>query len=86
MRSDLSDKSQCSAISDVCKAFNKKLREKGKQKLVSTHEILGVVSEEYHELVGAVTTNKIELVKEELVDIAVACILGIASIQEGVDW
>ena len=86
MRSDLSNDSKCAAISDVCKDFRTQILKKGNQKLMSTHEILGTVTEEFHELVGAVTENSVPNVKKELSDIAVACILGIASINEGVDW
>jgi hypothetical protein len=86
MRKLLKKENVCSAISDVCGAFNRQLSKKGSQKLVSTHEILGIVAEEYHELIGAVTNNSTPDVKEELIDIAVACLLGVASIKEGVDW
>jgi hypothetical protein len=47
----------------------------------------GIVAEEYHELVQAVTSEPIigdKSVRAELIDIAVACLFAVASIDAGV--
>jgi NTP pyrophosphatase (non-canonical NTP hydrolase) len=64
-----------------------KLGEKGPHSLASTHEILGVVTEEYDELVAAVRSNNRAAVMSECEDIAVGAIFGIMSqFVEGLDW
>lgn len=63
---------------DVLKlALSKRLEEKGLGIFVSPHEILGVITEEYKELIDAVHKN--DNVKGELLDIAVAAIFGYMS-------
>lgn len=57
----------------------KRLLEKGSFGYISNHETLGIVAEEYHELVDAVRSNKDDEVKAELTDIAVGCLFGVAS-------
>jgi NTP pyrophosphatase (non-canonical NTP hydrolase) len=52
---------------------------KGDGALCSIHEALGVVTEEYAELEDAVRSNNAMTVRNELLDIAVAAIVGIAS-------
>lgn len=56
--------------------------------LASSHEILGIIEDEVQEYRDEVhAKSAAELKIEELKDIAVAAILGIASIQSGgVDW
>ncbi len=64
-----------------------RLNEKGYGVLVSRHEILGVLTEEYHEAVKAVESQSLKEVRSELVDLAVGCIFGIACIDaKAVDW
>lgn len=68
-------------------AWLERLNKKGYGIFISTHEILGVVNEEHHELVEAIKNNDLENIREELMDIAVACIHGIASIDtKKMDW
>ena len=75
------------AIEDVEDMLQIRLKQKGFGALASTHEILGVVQEEVYELLLAVKDNNIQDVMKELEDIAVACIVGIASIKNGsMDW
>lgn len=65
----------------------RRLDEKGYGALISRHEILGVLTEEYHEAVKAVESKPTDEVKGELVDLAVGCIFGIACIDAGaLDW
>ena len=69
--------------------ISKNCREKGSGAFVSPHEILGAITEEYHELVQAVTYNgslKEELLgivalEEELLDIAALCVFALAGLQ-----
>ena len=64
-----------------------RLNEKGYGALVSRHEILGVLTEEYHEAVKAVESESIQEVRDELIDLAVGCIFGVACIDaRAVDW
>lgn len=77
--------------------LNARLKEKGSGAFASSHEILGVITEEYLELIEAVKyksfeTNatkafeeKKERIFEELLDIAVGCVFGMASINH-CDW
>ncbi|MCK5612597.1 hypothetical protein KAR91_62575 [Candidatus Pacearchaeota archaeon] len=63
------------------------LDEKGYGAWLSRHEIFGVVDEEYIELGEAVHSETKERVKQELLDLAVACIFGVACIDaETLDW
>jgi len=64
-----------------------KLAEKGDHGMKSSHEIFGLVTEEYNELAEAIHINDPEALKSELVDLAVACLIGIASINaKTIDW
>jgi NTP pyrophosphatase (non-canonical NTP hydrolase) len=55
-----------------------RLKEKGKRTFASNHEILGIITEEYYELIEAVKNNDDNKIHDELLDIAVGCILGMA--------
>jgi len=62
--------------------------QKGFGTMASSHEILGIIEEEVHEFKIEVHGKTAQHLKiEELKDIAVAAIFGIASIKSGgVDW
>lgn len=64
----------------VGKRFNDRLLQHGPGVAVSLHEILGIVAEESHEVFEAVVACDRDETRAELVDLAVACLLGIASI------
>ena len=69
----------------VRRQLNQRLAEKGWGCWVSPHEILGAVTEEYHELIEAVHTarnNQVDLLRWELVDLAVGAIFGVVSIEK----
>lgn len=68
------------AIDQTAAKLKMRLEEKGYGAFVSIHEILGIVTEEFHELVEAVRWNNQIEVKEELLDIAVGAIFGVACI------
>ena len=64
-----------------------RLNQKGWHSLSSTHEILGVVAEEYQELIEAIKEGDKEKIKQELLDISVACNFGMACIDsKNLDW
>lgn len=77
--------------------LNQRLQEKGKGAFASSHEILGVITEEYLELIEAVKYKPFEInqakaidekkerIIEEMLDIAVGCVFGMASIND-CDW
>lgn len=74
------------ALGEVREFYLKRLQEKGPHSFASIHEILGILIEELNnELVEAVRENDHEKVRKELLDIAVACVHGVASL-EYVDW
>lgn len=56
------------------------LKKRGDGAFVSAHEILGSLMEETKELVEAIHTNRLEGTKNELFDIAITAIFGIASL------
>ena len=63
------------------------LKEKGSASFSSSHEILGVITEEYNELIEAVHKNDQQLLLYELLDLATACQFAIACINERtLDW
>jgi hypothetical protein len=70
----------------TCK-LSSRLAEKGYGTFTSRHEILGVITEEYKEVVDAVHSKSNSDLEEELIDIAVGAIFGLACLQEKtVDW
>lgn len=76
------------AMLSISKKLDFRMKQKGREAFASKHEILGIINEEYYELVKAIHENSDpEKLCEELKDIAVACAFGIASIQSGgTDW
>lgn len=75
------------AITQLERKLSFRLKEKGSGTFKSRHEILGIVTEEHFELIDAVKSGTLEEVKQELLDIAVGALFGIASIEaKGVDW
>ncbi|KKM78818.1 hypothetical protein LCGC14_1356130 [marine sediment metagenome] len=63
------------------------LATKGDHAFVSSHEVLGVVTEEYAEIEGAVQSNDLIPIMLELRHMAVACLLGLASIRaKALNW
>lgn len=66
-------------IECVKNKIQERLKEKGWGSFSSRHEILGVIAEEYQELIESVKSRKDMSTIRELEDIAVACILGMAT-------
>ena len=74
-------------IDDTINFIFNRIKEKGPGAFKSRHEILGCVTEEYHELIDAVTNKDVDDLIHELRDVACSCIFGIASIKSGnTDW
>ncbi len=64
-----------------------RLAEKGRCAFVSSHEILGVITEEYHELIDAIEKTDEKKIYDEILDIAVAAHIALASLATGGhDW
>jgi len=64
-----------------------RLKQKGYGTFASTHEIAGIIDEECCELKEAVHYNNLSNFEEELLDIAVATIFGVACVQaKTLDW
>ncbi len=68
--------------------IEKRLEEKGRGSFVSVHEIYGVITEEMHELLHAIESKAGTIpIADELLDIAVAALLGLAAVEGGhCDW
>jgi phosphoribosyl-ATP pyrophosphohydrolase len=78
-------------IDSAFDAFDSKLHEvlfkKGLGTFASKHEILGSMTEEYNEVINAVHTKDNENLQEELLDVAVVAIFGLACLKANtVDW
>lgn len=82
MRKRISGATVERAINLIRVNLSKQFQKHGTGCLVSNHEILGDITEEYHELIDAVRDNDDEQVVHELMDIGVSCVWGIASILE----
>lgn len=64
-----------------------RLDQKGYGISASTHEIVGILEEEMREVWDALRENNNEELYKELLDVAVACLLGMASLKsEKMDW
>lgn len=76
------------AIQGVSEKTTYRAKQKGNGSMASNHEILGIINQETSEYEEAIHKKLSDQEKvEELKDIAVAAIFGIASIQSGgVDW
>lgn len=71
----------------VEKRLKQRIKEKGPHGLASFHEGLGLLAEEYHELMDAARSNDNGLIRYETEDIAVAAIYILASMDSGtLDW
>ena len=78
---------QKDAIASLEAELDRRLDEKGSGTFASTHEILGVLTEEHTELIEAVRSNAVSDVRKELLDIAVGCVFAVACIDaQTVDW
>lgn len=84
-RPKITDENIQKSIKETIDAFNRKLEKKGKGALVSPIEILGKLTEEYFEVEEEVHKERLNDLKNELTDVAVVCLWGIASIEQSYD-
>jgi len=68
------------AIEVLRSRLERKLLKHGYGAYASPHEVLGIIVEEHKELVDAVHANDRDNTIEELLDIAVGCVFGVASL------
>ena len=86
-RTKITDESINIAIRCLENKLDNRLNEKGNGTFVSIHEGLGIITEEYHELLDAVRNNDIDEIEQELIDIEVGCLFLRACIQQKtIDW
>lgn len=87
IRPKLKQSDMSKAIDDIIDMLDVRLKQHGPGICASQHEIKGIYDEEVGEYHEAVHENDHSKQREELIDTAVACILGIASIDSGeMDW
>ena len=70
------------AFREISEKYWQQISSKGDHNSNSLHEILGVMFEEFQEFADEVKKNDQQRAKEELIDIAVAAIWGIITINE----
>lgn len=74
-------------LDDLIRQLILRLNQKGLDIMVSSHEALGIITEEIDELVGAVRSNCKGKIEDELLDVAVGAIFGYVSSKTGEqDW
>lgn len=78
----ISDENIQKSITEVLNSFNKKLEKSGKGALISPVEILGKLTEEYLEVEDEVHDERLNDLKNELIDVVVTGLWGIASIMQ----
>jgi NTP pyrophosphatase (non-canonical NTP hydrolase) len=69
MAQDIKEMYQASAD-----GIHKRMNKHGNGAFVNAQEGLGVVAEEYHELIDAIRSNEIEAIRQEAMDVAVAAL------------
>ncbi len=75
------------AIEHFTDELYRRLEQKGYGSFSSKHEVLGVVTEEYHEVVEATHSAGPKELCGELLDVAVAAVFGWACVDSGkVEW
>lgn len=86
-RQQITEQQVGNAASEVRVWLFRRLDQKGFGTWLSRHEILGFLTEEYHEAIEAVHSKPFPQLRDELIDIAVGCIFGVACIDaEALDW
>ena len=87
MREPVTPESEVAAFEAFKRAINEDKQSKGIGTFASRHEILGVLTEEFHELMQAVENNHMGEFEEELLDIVVAAFWGVASLKnKTLEW
>jgi hypothetical protein len=78
-RPQLSDEVLLKTIEAMTVAMGRKIERHGRGAYMSNHEALGIITEEYHELIDAVQSNDPVEVANETMDVAVGCLFALAS-------
>ena len=60
-----------------------RMKQKGPQSYASVHEALGIIAEEYKELIDAIQSNNRKHTMDEMIDVAVGCIFAYACNEAG---
>lgn len=81
-RSEVDVKTLLGVYEAVTNKMGIRIKEKGQGAFSGPHEIYGVLAEEVNELLDAIHENDKEQVVNELYDVAVTALFGIASIYE----
>ena len=79
-RPEVSDEILNKTLEELVRNAGKRIETKGKHAFISNHEGLGIIAEEYHELIEAVRSNDPVEVASEAMDIAVGCVFLVASL------
>ena len=75
------------AVNKTVEKLKFRLEQKGYGTFASRQEILGVITEEYKEFLDAVHKKDYNEMREEIIDLAVSCIFGLACFDENtIDW
>ena len=86
-RTQITDKEIESTMKMIREALTKRLMQHGRGTFASTHEIYGIVAEEFDELRDALRSNSEQEFVNELIDVAVGAIFGAACIySHKTDW
>lgn len=80
-RKPLTKKHIKSVFDRIKKQLSAKIAKRGMGRYDSVHEIYGIVAEEAYELLKATHENNNQEFVDELLDIAIGCLWGIASFQ-----
>lgn len=83
MRPEFQDKLIEKVLGVIKRKTEHRLKQKGRGIFISSHETLGILSEEFNEFGAAVQSNDPIYQANELLDVAVAAVLGLASIESG---
>lgn len=88
MRTEVTNEMINKQIKELRRMIKYRLEQKGNLSFASSHELLGILTEEYHEFREAVHDCSHAREKiAKLMDLAVACIFGSACLFEGkMEW
>jgi NTP pyrophosphatase (non-canonical NTP hydrolase) len=87
MRPKLSSTEIADLMATITTALNAEIDKKGNEIFLSSHEALGIIEEEIHELREAVRGGNFDEIRSELIDIMVAAAWSVGSVDSGeMDW
>lgn len=87
MREKITDEEVIVTFNKVREKTFKKIIEKGDHAFSSSHEILGILEEEMHELREAVRSGDKDELSSELLDICVGALFGLVSVDNNkTEW